>query len=248
MNSTLTSQTLSNLKRKRLFIFSSVAGIIAAFCWTVADYLLVGFGEPTNISVLEGKGLVGGIYIPIISLMVNNSTEKLMLSTQLAYFTAPLYMLSVYHIYHKLRLANFKFPLLLSTLLLLSYCFFPMAHSSYFFLIENYKAIVDTSQQVTSNVLDINANNYLKILLHNEMGVYLFGFIAWIWYLVVIVKKKSSFKRIEILFSPLIISIIIYAVTAFCSDYISSAVRAFSGNLSLLVFFLASSFIKVKNT
>jgi hypothetical protein len=90
MDSINISGSFINIQTKRIYIISSLSGIIAALCWGIADFLLVGFGAPADISILENKGLVGGMYVPIVSLMVNNSTGKLLISTQLAFFTAPL--------------------------------------------------------------------------------------------------------------------------------------------------------------
>ncbi len=235
-----------NRTNKKMFWLASFLGIGAATCWVVADIMLVGFNSPVGINTLIENEIVTGNYIPIVSLMVGNSTDRLLNGTMMACFSAPLLLLAVYHIYFTLRLSGYGKPLLVSAFFIIGFCFYPLAHASFFFLVENYKALNISEFTSQNQQFVLNNNSFLDVLLANWFGAFVFSFIGWFWYFIIMLKKKKFFSRKELFFTPPVMFFLIYIAASFCSDYLSSAIRAASGSLSILVFFAASTYFNVK--
>lgn len=219
----ITQKTLSP-KFIRQILPAVYAGLFASLAWIVGDILLVGFTPTPEKYPLFSVTYANQVNVELATLMLSGSTNRLMWGALIAVLTTPFYLYSTFAV---AQLIQRKYMMPVFLLLLIGISYSPLAHAGFFYVGEIYKAILHTDAAAHAQLLQ-TADGFMRILSITWFASIGLEMLGWIVFAIVLLRKKSLFKRKMLWLNPVLFGILIALIkNVFPSplaDYIGAAI------------------------
>lgn len=219
--------------------------VIVSICWIVGDITLVGFEPNPSDYPLFSETYADKVDVELAVHMLEGSTDRLMFGALIGALTAPLLLVAMWLIYQYFIDKSKWYALFNYYILMAGAVLSPLAHASFFYVGENFKAIYQTDKIAHPYLIEV-ANSSIKMLNITWTLAILVLSMGWIFLFVCILLKKTVLPRWSALFTPFPMIFIILGIKSLLPVPYSGWIGGATFNIAQLTLFLMLLFYRKK--
>lgn len=216
--------------------WSFAAAITVSLCWLIGDIFVAGFDPNPADYPLFSETYKNQVDVVFATLMLEGSTARLMFGALIGALTGPLLLPATWLVFQFFKEKSRWYAVFTYWVLLAGAVLSPLGHAGFFYVGEIYKAIYHTDSISHSYLLE-TGNSFMKMLniaWGAAIGVLAIG---WIAFAVCIVLNKTLLPRWMVIFTPFILTLIIFPLKQILPLPFSGWVGGAIFNIAYLLFF-----------
>jgi len=218
--------------------WSFISSIIASLLWVIGDILIVGFNTDPTKYPLFTQTYAEELDTTLALLMVEGSSQRLMLGALIASMTAFLFLPGVWLAYQFFKEKAKPHAWITYFILIISVVLMPLGHADFYYSGELFKAIYHTDPIAHPYLLEMAAGftQVLYIAWGTAIAVLLFG---WLLFSIMVFRGKTILPKWVGFISPVCLALYQIPLKLVLPDSLLKAwISAAGFNLAYLIFFV----------
>ncbi|WP_413533200.1 DUF6796 family protein [Empedobacter brevis] len=218
--------------------WSFIAAIIASILWVIGDILIVGFNTNPADYPLLSETYAQQLDSSLAILMVEGSSQRLMLGALIASMSAFLFLPGIWLSFQFFKNKTKPYAWLTYFILIISVVLMPLGHAVFYFNGEIFKAILHTDAAAHPYLIGLAAD-FTKVLYITWGTAIIVLLLGWLLFSIMVFLGKTSLPRWAGFISPVFLTLYQMPIKLALPDSLLKAwISAAGFNLSYLIFFV----------